>query len=104
RPRGTPLEALVWMAAAAQLSFVIASGGDWMEAGRFLVPFFTLAAILAAVGLTRTSRFRIGLAALVSLQLIGLLVVAWHHSTGRPVFASFEHAPTIGNAALPAYE
>ena len=43
----------------AYLSFVVISGGDWMEGGRFLVPILPEAMMLIPLGFIRFPRYRV---------------------------------------------
>jgi hypothetical protein len=104
RRRGT-LEALLWFGAVAQLAFVVSTGGDWMEAGRFLVAFLSVTAILAAVGTTRVPLGNVIVYILVATQLVGVLLVARSDSTGRPLFATFNANPAaVAHQQVPWYE
>jgi hypothetical protein len=92
--RGPVRDPLALVAAAyltAGTAFILASGGDWMEGGRFLVPLWPVAAIVATDRLEGMSRPRPGqamAAALVSLQVVGVLVLARTASTGSPAWAA----------------
>jgi hypothetical protein len=95
RPARGPLRdplALVGAAfLAAGTAFIVASGGDWMESGRFLVPLWPVAAIVATDRLETLAgpRPRRALAAaVVIVQVVGLLVLARTASTGVPVWAA----------------
>ena len=104
RQRST-LETLLWMGAAAQLGFVVVTGGDWMEAGRFLVSFVSVIAILAGVGVTRIGARPMVLAVLLAGQVLGLGLVARADSTGRPLWARFNVNPArVAHVDLPWYE
>jgi hypothetical protein len=64
----------------AGLSFVVASGGDWMEGGRFLVPLIPLAIICTLGELRRHLRgWRLQLA--VALMVLAQSVVVWRFAT-----------------------
>lgn len=105
RRQRSPLEALLWFGGFAQLAFVVSTGGDWMEAGRFLVAFLTVAAVLAAAGTTRIPRGNVVAGVLVATQLLGLLLVARSDSTGRPLFAAFNANPAVvAHVQVPWYE
>jgi hypothetical protein len=72
----------------AQLAFVIASGGDWMEGARFLVPVVPAASALAAwaLGGLSPASLRIGVCiVLVAAQALWLPRFAVKRSTGVPL-------------------
>ncbi len=85
---------------AAGLLFVVRSGGDWMEAGRFLVPWLPLAAALAAAGWAQVkdqfstrawariwARVVVGLLSLVVAgQFAAWSLLAARLSEGRPLW------------------
>jgi hypothetical protein len=76
-----------------------------MEAGRFFVPFLSVIAVLAAIGLTRLPLRTVAISLVVVVQLVGLVIVARTDSTGRPLWTSFGHDPTAGSGAdVPWYE
>lgn len=75
-----------------QLGFVAAAGGDWMEAGRFLVPAVPALAIVTWCLLERlpVGRPRAALlASLVLLQIVGSIRIAREDATGGPLWATF---------------
>jgi hypothetical protein len=75
----------------AQIGFVVFSGGDWMEAGRFLVPLVPAAAIMAAWVLAqiRASRVRRSLlATVVAVQLFACVDMARLRSPTGPLWAA----------------
>lgn len=78
--------ALLWAAFGAQLGFVVLSGGGWMEGGRLLVPILPLAAVLIAVALVRLPRTALLVAAVVALQVVGVVHFAARDSTGTPAW------------------
>lgn len=98
--RGVPVPSLTVAAAAlvlADAAFVVASGGDWMEGGRFLVPAWPAAAILATTALERVAAGRRGVAAgLFALQVAGMAYFAFTSSTGAPLWKVSE---TVHGAA-----
>ena len=72
---------------AAQLSFAVATGGDWMEGARFLVPALPLLAAGAVRGLIDWPR-RVGSAMTAVLVVCGIaqtLLFAASSSTGTPL-------------------
>jgi hypothetical protein len=81
------LPALLTLAIGAHVGFVVLSGGDWMEAGRFMVPAVALAAVMTGVVINRN---RLALAAIVLLQLAGVLHVAANDSTGLPFWSDLQ--------------
>lgn len=69
--------------------FVVMTGGDWMEAGRFLVPVAPLVAILAAVAVRRIPSVlwqSTAVVVVVATQVLGLGWVASRWSTGHPAW------------------
>lgn len=84
----------LWLAmllSAAQVGFIVLTGGDWMEAGRFLVPlipFTVVFIVLGAAELIHSARARVFLfAVLVVLQLLTLGHYARFYSTGAPLWS-----------------
>lgn len=75
---------LAWAMAVAAIGFVVASGGDWMENGRFLVPIIPLMVLVTLVEVEAlTPRWRQGLLwAWLAASLAGLAMTARLHSTG----------------------
>ena len=69
--------------------FVVTSGGDWMEGGRFLVPILPTAVIsvVTALRLWAPRRAGMAVAALLVLQLTGTLSFARTDSSGGPAWA-----------------
>jgi len=59
-------------------AFVLGSGGDWMEGGRFLVHFIPIAGALLAMALTGTGRKMVSSMG-VAFVLIGLELWGIHH-------------------------
>jgi len=97
RRRGRPpstIETVLWFALVAQVGSVVTAGGDWMEAGRLLVPGLVVAATLLAVVIVRLPvrrLARVGVAAGVAVvQLAGVWHVAADISTGRPVWTELD--------------
>ena len=83
-------------AAGAHLSFVLLSGGDWMEGGRLVAPVVPLLALLGALLPLRRWSWAVG--ALVVAQLIGLVSLAQVASTGTPLWAEVKPAaPTTAH-------
>lgn len=90
--------AMVVLLLASYGGFVVLTGGDWMEVGRFLVPLVPLVAVLTAVALREVPQAlvrRLLALLVVATQVVGLLWVATDWSTGRPAWAKL-------TAALPA--
>jgi hypothetical protein len=108
RPR--PLSVLLALALAATTAFVVTAGGDWMEAGRMLVPSVVLAAVLIAVAAVRLpgAALAVVAAALVAIQLVGVVHVARRYSAGRPlgghVAVVLSPADRAAVGAAPFYE
>ncbi len=88
RARRSLLELVAWLMAACQLGFVVFAGGDWMEAGRMLVPFLAVSAVLAGVTVARTERRVLFACAVVAIEIFGVVAVARSDSTGQPLWAS----------------
>jgi hypothetical protein len=98
---GWSLRRSQWMALSmivsfvlASLGFVVLSGGDWMELGRFICVPLALLSVLAGVGvrslrLTSSSRFAgVTLAALVLVLFAGSAIVGLGtYSLGSPIWA-----------------
>lgn len=110
RRRSWPAAMLVFFLAGYG-GFVVLTGGDWMEAGRFLVPLAPLVAVLSAVALREIRQDvvrRLLAAALLATQLVGVWWVADKWSTGRPawstVTASLPAADVAAADAAPWYE
>jgi len=75
----------------AQLGFVVLGGGDWMEAGRFLVPLVPVAAVLGAfvLRLIPSARPRLwATAAIVACQLLASVQVARRDSFSGPLWTA----------------
>lgn len=87
RQRGR-VERLGWLASAfvvAYLAFAVASGGDWMEGGRLLVPALPLVVVLAARGLeTLAHTRRLATGALALTVTLGAVHFAARSSVGYP--------------------
>lgn len=100
--RASSIETVLWFALAAQLGSVVTAGGDWMEAGRLLVPGLAVAATLTAVVVVRLPLRRlatVGVAAgLAVVQLAGVWHVAAGISTGRPVWTDLEPIVPVADA------
>jgi hypothetical protein len=71
------------------LLFVVVSGGDWMEGGRFLVPLLPTAVICVLAALRAWTPRHVGMVAviLVATQLTGTLLFARTESSGGPPWA-----------------
>ncbi len=74
------------------LSFLVTSGGDWMEGGRLVVPVLPIAAMMVTdlMGriyyLWKKPFFYAGIIFVVALQLWGVVSFANTESTGRPLW------------------
>ena len=76
---------------AGYMSFVVFSGGDWMEGGRFLVPFLPVAIALIPLALVSMTESK-PLLALVILLFLGIetrsmIAFAQNSSTGIPLWS-----------------
>jgi len=77
--------------------FILLSGGDWMQMGRFLVPVLPLAAVISTRHLSDSLKNPL-LNALFIAAILGLNIQAnWqslkHQSHGTPVWASYHISP-----------
>ena len=76
---------------AAYVAFIIFSGGDWMEAGRFIVHLLPVAMVFVPIALRRLVPAKTGfiliLAVLTALQIRVLFHVAAKESTGLPAWS-----------------
>jgi hypothetical protein len=102
-PAGTRL---LFCTVAVGLIFIVASGGDWMENSRFLVPFilpFVLQMWLEIEQFARKIQLliRIGY---VTANLAGLLWIAAHFNIGYPPFSAPLMAKTESASAAPFAE
>src|SRR5262245_2091896 len=82
-------ETIVALFLVVQMAFVVLAGGDWMEAGRFIVHVMPVVAILALTFLARVAPRKalvpVGLV-LIGFNLGGTLNLARYGSTGRPIW------------------
>lgn len=94
------LRLLLLSFAAAVVAFCVASGGDWMEGGRFLVPALPLVALLGTEGILRIGRRRAVVVGATALLLVGdALLLGYHSSMGDPApVASETYAPVLEKA------
>jgi hypothetical protein len=87
---GSPLTWLVSVFFLVYISFVMVTGGDWMEGGRFLVPVIPAGAVLCAWVIdryVRTPAFAVFLVmAILAVQMGGLVAFAAGESIGRPAW------------------
>ncbi|MDQ6911728.1 MAG: hypothetical protein M3128_02515 [Verrucomicrobiota bacterium] len=76
-------------------AFVLLAGGDWMEAGRFVVPLLPIAALFVAFALSQfsPSRARIAAIVLALAQVSAIYRVAAHDSTAIPFWSSVTTEP-----------
>lgn len=89
RQKGLPsANSLVLGLLAAGLAFIVMSGGDWMENGRFLVPFLFPAIVLAWMWLVGGKQVwrKIGVAAWGLLSIGSLVGMTRTQNTGYPVW------------------
>ena len=84
--------------------FIVLSGGDWMELGRFLVPLIPIAMGLAALAfrwwatiLEKPLIYPMTIGILLALQLTSLHIAATTDSTGMPVWKVAAHRRAFGN-------
>jgi hypothetical protein len=74
-------------------AFIVCTGGDWMQAGRFLVPVLPLAAISTANGLQgRFGNHRMLVAAVVvilAINLLGNVMAIKSESSGIPIWSGY---------------
>ncbi|RME58682.1 hypothetical protein D6779_05945 [Candidatus Parcubacteria bacterium] len=91
KTRHVPAEGLIAvLIIASQIGFIIATGGDWMENGRFLVPFWPLYLTLGWYGVRQRvniSLRRIVLIAFLLLEGLSTLHMARFTSTSSPLWA-----------------
>ncbi len=84
RRKSTAVEFLLLAIVSAGLGFVIVSGGDWMENGRFLVPYIPFLLLLTFVELE--TLFSKWVSALILpwivLSIYGMMVMATGYNTG----------------------
>ncbi len=77
---------------AGYTAFVILSGGDWMEGGRFLVLFLPVAMALVPVAITRLTQrvwpLVLLTTAIAGLECVSIVEFARYWSTGLPLWAS----------------
>lgn len=81
---GTLKNAVLTLAAALAiyLSFIVAVGGDFVQAGRFFVPAMPLMCVIAAIGISATKFHRIVVSAVVAAQLAACIIFALTDSRG----------------------
>ena len=84
----------------AGLGFVVASGGDWMEAGRFLVPLLPLAVLLVVSELRRFFQRRT-VSVLVATMVVAQCLATWRFATesapGGPPWATRHVNPAVSS-------
>jgi hypothetical protein len=75
---------LAWTIAVSGLAFVVLTGGDWMENGRFLVPFVPLACLILAARLEGLPRMagKCLMIVWIGVSIAGLVLTARHNGTG----------------------
>lgn len=108
RTRKEPLNAFVWIAiltCVTYLAFIVATGGDWMEAGRFLVPMTPIVSLMIGLSFVRIfptqKKVRLAVGILLVLNLLTIAHFAWQYSNGTllwstiPLAAQFE-SPRYG--------
>ncbi len=96
----THLLALLWL--VAYTSFIVLSGGDWMEGGRFIAHMLPVGVAFLPCALWRiTSRPGVRgviLSALVIVQVAGVVGLASNRSFGMPLWQAISHHRTFGLA------
>jgi hypothetical protein len=74
-------------------AFIVCTGGDWMQAGRFLVPVLPLAALSTSAGIQQMSDNRRllvgGVIAILALNLLGNVMVIKSESSGIPIWSGY---------------
>lgn len=85
RWKDKPLQTLMILCISVGGMLIVLSGGDWMENGRFLVPWMVLGILILPE--SRTLRTWL-VPVLVATQLMGVVWIARHHSTGRPLWTA----------------
>jgi hypothetical protein len=104
-----------WIAAGfvlAQLAFIVAAGGDWMEGGRFLVPMVPAVCALAAWALTillKEPARRAAGVAIVLAELVMLPMFTLRSSTGvlllqYPAYRSWAAAQAVDTDRFSFFE
>lgn len=91
RQGGLPFaNSLVLGLLAAGLAFIVMSGGDWMENGRFLVPYLFPAMVPAWMWLAGEKRAwtKVAIAGWALLSVLSLVGMARTQNTGYPVWHS----------------
>lgn len=84
-----PAHTFLVISMSAGILAIIFSGGDWMENGRFLVPWQLLGVLLLPE--SRTWRTFL-VPVLVTVQIMGVIWTARHYSTGRPLWTAIPPA------------
>lgn len=85
RWKSKPYRTLIGVFTSVGIGAVVFSGGDWMENGRFLVPWMLLGILL----LPESRTWRTWLVpVLIAIQLMGVVWTARHYSTGRPLWTA----------------
>jgi hypothetical protein len=92
--RGSFAGILTATTASCLVLFVILTGGDWMQGGRFLATTVPLLAALASVPIARMHSHRAATLSLVALNCLGLLLFVHTDSDGTPAWASVR-TPTL---------
>ena len=78
-------------------AFIVLSGGDWMQMGRFLVPVLPLAAILCTSHLQHSIKKSLYYTLLIAAMIVLNLLSNWNtlrdESHGTPIWASYRISP-----------
>jgi len=85
---------LAMLSVAAYIAFIVFSGGDWMEGGRFIAQLLPVCMIFAAVALVSVMRSdrrrRSALTGLVLCQLVFAFYFARDASMGMPIWNAID--------------
>lgn len=101
----------VWLSLiflAIYVLFILFSGGDWMEGGRFLVPILPIGCLFIALSLFRLAQSKItlslGLVSLLAIQGMGLLNFSAAQSFGMPIWNEVRFAQDYGLSQFSWFE
>jgi len=104
-PNGNPALLLPLAFASSYTLFVILSGGDWMEGGRFLVPVWPICIMLAWIGISRkifSRKTRLALlSAMLLLEGLSSVSLAYTDSTSIPLWYSSRQPQPIQTSYIP---
>lgn len=95
-----PAFAVVALFLLAQLSAVVAEGGDWMEGGRFIAPLAPFAVIVLLYVLkAKPTLYKLGVPAILVLNIVSLFIFALRASPSMPIFYYERYASRVDNRA-----